>query len=810
MSDKIRQDLFVLLPDVPDEKDRCVRRLTDRLNRLKGVKDVHITDKDTASPQLCIHYDRSRISLNTIHKRVRQAGADITGRYGHFTEDVTGLYHERRARVVSDTLLKIDGILDSEASSSGTVNLEYDSEKITRERIFEELAKLNVHPINRHRRLLRKRLPRFINFSQLKASFRDHLQLIFALTCGAFLLSGWIFSYLEPRLQPYSLPLLLAAYAFGSYFTLIQVYQSLRIGKFNIDLLMLVAAAGAAILGAWIEGALLLFLFSLGHALEHYAMGRARKAIEALSDITPDTAVVMRNGDQVTVAVDELQPGDWVLVKPGERFPADGFVMTGSSSVDQAAITGESMPVDKAPVSDPNQARKEAGDIDSVSRIFAGTLNGNHAMEVEVLTRTEDSTMARMVKLVKEAETHKSPTQRFAVRFERIFVPVILAFVLLLMFAWTIIDEPFSDSFYRAMAVLVASSPCALAISTPSAVLSGVARAARMGVLVKGGAPLEELGRLRAMAFDKTGTLTAGRPRITDVITADGVNEQTLLSIAVSIERQSDHPLAKAVVRDGVVRLGSYPIPGVQQVEAIPGKGMQAKINGRLIAIGALDLFSNDHLPAAISDRLEELQNTGRTTVLVRDADRFLGIIGLMDTPRKTASEVIHELRALDIRRLVLISGDHQRVADSIANEIGLDEAMGNLLPEQKVDAILRLLKEEQLVGMVGDGVNDAPAMANATIGIAMGAAGSDVALETADIALMADDLTRLPSAVGLSRWTRQIIRQNLWISLGMIAFLVPVTMMGLATIGIAVLLHEGSTLVVVLNALRLLGYKAA
>lgn len=812
MTDKIKLDLFVLLPEVPDEKDRCVQRLTSRLLELKGVQDVHITHKDTDSPQLCVHYDRSRISFQTIQKLIRKAGADITVQYGHIMEDVTGLGYERRARVVADNLLKVDGILDAEASSAGTISLEYDRKKIDRDRILKAMAELNVHPIDRKRLTGKKLRPSILNVTRLKENFRNHIHLIFAIICGVFLLTGWVFSFLDPPLQDYSIPLLLVAYGFGSYFTIIQVYHSLRIRKFNIDLLMLVAAAGAGILGAWAEGALLLFLFSLGHALEHYAMGRARKAIEALSDITPDTALVIRDEKQETVPVEELQLGDLVLVRAGERFPADGFVLTGSSSVNQAAITGESMPVDKSPAPNPAEARKDSGKITKTSRIFAGSINGNHVLEVEVLSRTEDSVMARMVKLVKEAETHKSPTQRFAVRFERVFVPIILGFVLLIMFAWTVIDEPFADSFYRAMAVLVASSPCALAISTPSAILSGVARAARMGVLVKGGAPLEDLGQLKALAFDKTGTLTEGTPRITDIITSNGIEEERLLSIAVSVERQSDHPLAKAVVRDGTAKLGTYPVPEVHEVETVPGKGMMAKINEQQVSIGALSLFSNgrdSQLPPELSDKLKELQDNGRTTVLIRDADHFLGIIGLMDTPRRTASDVIIRLRSLGIRRMVMISGDHQRVADAVARQIGLDEAIGSLLPEQKVEAIRRLLKEERLVGMVGDGVNDAPAMANSSVGIAMGAAGSDVALETADIALMADDLSKLPHAVGLSRWTRQIIKQNLWISLGMIAFLVPVTMVGLATIGIAVLLHEGSTLVVVLNALRLLRYKA-
>ncbi len=411
--------------------------------------------------------------------------------------------------------------------------------------------------------------------------------------------------------------------------------------------------------------------------------------------------------------------------------------------------------------------------------------------------------------MVNEAETQKSPTQRFTDRFERIFVPSVLALVFLLLFAGVVVDEPFRDSFYRAMAVLVAASPCALAIATPSAVLSGVARAARGGVLVKGGGPLENLGSLTALAFDKTGTLTEGRPRITDVVPAAGVTDAELLAIAVAVESLSDHPLAAAIARDGRERLKDAPLPVAADLKSLTGRGVEAQVDGETVSIGKAEMFGADGiapLSAEMAEAIEKLRVNGRTTMVVRKGARDLGAIGLMDTPRAAARETISRLRELGIDRMIMISGDHQRVAESIAAEVGLSEAWGDLMPDQKVDAIKKL-RAEMPVAMVGDGVNDAPAMASATVGIAMGAAGSDVALETADVALMADDLAHLPFAIGLSRRTRSIIRQNMVVSLGVVVVLVPATIFGLG-IGPAVAAHEGSTLIVVANALRLLAYR--
>jgi Cd2+/Zn2+-exporting ATPase len=641
--------------------------------------------------------------------------------------------------------------------------------------------------------------------------FGEKTELAFVALSGLFLLAGWLTERSGRGADWMPIALFVTSYFFGGYFTLKEAIGNLMARRFEIDTLMLVAAIGAAALGKWGEGALLLFLFSLGHSLEHYAMGRARRAIEALAELAPEQAQVRRNGTVVEVPVADLEVGDVIVVRPNERLPADGIVAVGTTSVNQAPVTGESVPVEKQPAQDPAAAVAAFDRASAENRVFAGTINGAGAIDVMVARKADQSTMARVVKMVAEAEAQRSPTQQWTERFERIFVPSVLALVGLLMFAWVVIDEPFAVSFYRAMAVLVAASPCALAISVPSAVLSGVARAARGGVLVKGGGPLENLGSLTSIAFDKTGTLTEGKPKLTDVMPAEGVTEEELLSVALAVEQTSDHPLASAVVSGAKERLGAgAPDVAASEVTSITGKGIQATVGGERVVIGKPSLFSEQPgstVPADVANANAGLVATGRTTMMVQQGARFLGVIGVMDTPRPAARRVMEELRGLGIERLIMISGDNQQVADAVAKAVGLTEAQGNLMPEQKVEAIKALAAKHGKVAMVGDGVNDAPAMANATVGIAMGAAGSDVALETADVALMSDDLAHLPFVVGLSRSTSRIIKQNLWVSLGVVAVLIPATIFGL-NIGTAVLFHEGSTLLVVVNALRLLAYK--
>lgn len=540
-------------------------------------------------------------------------------------------------------------------------------------------------------------------------------------------------------------------------------------------------------------------------------MSRATKSIEALAALAPRTATVRVGDDRVEERpVDDLVPGDVVVVRPNSRVPADGFLSVGTTAIDQSAVTGESIPVEKTAVADSAAALARPEGVALESRVFAGTVNGPGAFDMVVTAAAADSTLARVIALVREADAEPSPTQRFIDRFQRVYVPAVILGVLgILAFGLLVLDETFGDSFYRAMVVLVAASPCALAIATPAAVLAGIARSARAGVLTKGGAPLEALAKVRAIAFDKTGTLTWGHPSVTDVVPAPGAALDELQAVAVAVESLSDHPLAGAIVRDISGRVADADAVIAVDLEAVTGRGVRARIGGDEILIGNLRMMEEGGLvlPSEVAADVDRLQSQGRTTMVVARGGGLLGVIGVMDQPRQESRETLEALRRDGVSELVMISGDNQQVAQAVGAAVGVDTAIGELLPEDKVTAIRGLGGDGRLTCMVGDGVNDAPAMANATIGIAMGAAGSTVALETADIALMSDDLGRVPFVRRLSRATSRIIRQNLIAALAIVAFLVPASLVGLA-MGPIVLIHEGSTIIVVLNALRLLRFE--
>lgn len=713
----------------------------------------------------------------------------------------------REAQRIELILRKKTGISNVSISALGAMLIEWDANQTTEADILASIERLGLN--SAEVKTTPEHSHQHDHSSPYLHILGENTELYFAIMSGVCWISGVVLSF-TPAPENIATILYVIGAAFGGVFTFSSAGQGLLRGKFEIDFLMLFAAIGAAILGKWGESALLLFLFSLGHALEHYAMKRARKSISALSDLAPPMALVKQNGDLKEVHIEELKVGDIIVVRPNSKIAADGVVAAGTSPVNQAAITGESIPVAKHP--SPNwHDDVEITKLRPEHRVFAGTINGNGALEIKVLKEAKDSTLSRLIYLVKEAEAQKSPTQHLTDKFEKYYVPSVLISVILLLFAFVVIDETFQQSFYRAMSVLIAASPCALAISTPSAVLAGIARAARQGVLIKGGRPLEDLGGINAIAFDKTGTLTEGRPTLTHAIPFGTVAKEHLLKIAVAVEALSDHPLAAAIVEGGRKELGDIAIPEAENLKALIARGIQADWNGSVVHIGNRRLFeelTGASVPDEIDQQMAELESGGHTAMIVHQGDEYVGIISAMDVARPEAISTLAALKKIGIKRMIMLTGDNQLVADAIAKTIGITDPMGSLLPEDKVRAIEQLKEQEGGVAMVGDGVNDAPAMAKSTVGIAMGAAGSDVALETADIALMADRLDNLPFAIGLSRKARLIIKQNLIISLGMVAILVPLTLMGTIAIGPAVVFHEGSTLVVVLNALRLLKYE--
>ncbi len=639
--------------------------------------------------------------------------------------------------------------------------------------------------------------------------FGEKTELYFAILSGVFFFAGLIFHLLTRLPGTFSLISFITAYFFGGFYTVLEAYEKIRKGEFEIDFLMIVAALGAAYIGSWQEGALLLFLFSLGHSLEHYAMNKAKKSIESLGELSPKTAWIKKNETIKEIPVEDLRLNDIIVVKPHTKISADGVIIKGNTSVDQSSITGESMPVNKTGINDPEDLPLFEK-VDKQHVVYSGTLNGDGSIEVKVMKLSQDTTIAKLIRMVSEVETQKSPTQRLTKKFEKWFVPVVIVLVVGLCFAYLIIDESPKESLYRAISVLVAASPCALAISTPSAVLSGVARAAKGGVLIKGGRALEDLGSLTTIAFDKTGTLTEGKPRLIHTIPLNGFDEEKFLQIVLDVESLSDHPLARAVA--GGIRV-KYKLTETQQasgIEAIQGRGIKAVYEDTVVLIGN-ELLMKDHkipVDSIIQKQVAELLDKGQTVMLVAYGNQPVGVLSVMDTPRKTAKSTLEDLKKIGIKKMIMLTGDHQIIADSIAEKIGLTEAIGNLLPQDKLKLIEELKQRDSKIAMVGDGVNDAPAMAQSTVGIAMGAAGSDVALETADVALMSDKIENLPFVIGLSRASKRIIKQNLFISMGVVAFLIPVTIFGMASIGGAVAMHEGSTLLVVINALRLLHYK--
>ncbi len=606
------------------------------------------------------------------------------------------------------------------------------------------------------------------------------------LLCAVFLGLGRVAEHAAP---PAATPLYTLSYLAGGAGSAAAAAAALRRRRVDINLLMLVAAAGAAFLGAWSEGGVLLFLFSLSNALEFYVMGRTRRAIRALMTLRPAEALVRRDGREMVVSADALRVGDLVIVRPAERLPADGKVLGGVSSIDQSPITGESIPVDVGPG----------------SRVFAGTINQRGSLEVEVERAPEDSTLSRIIALVEHAQSAQAPAQRLIDRLGQGYAISVIGGAALTYTVLASLGVPAAQALYRAITVLVVASPCAVVISTPATILSAIANGARHGVLFKGGAHLERLAGVETVVFDKTGTLTAGRPVVTDVVPLEG-DEARLLATAASLEQRSEHALADAIL--AACRARGIDPPAPESFEAVTGRGVRGRVNGALVRVGNEAFLRDEAIPIPESGRavLGGFRRDGKTPILVA-GDRLLGILAVADTVRPQAAGTARALRALGIRRLVMLTGDHASAAEAIGRQLGLDEVRAELLPAQKATAVGELTRDGP-VAMVGDGVNDAPALAAASVGVAMGAAGTDAAMETADVVLMGDDLSRLPFAIGLSRQARRVIAQNLAIAFGVIAVLLAAALATGIRLALGVVGHEGSTVLVILNGVRLLGYR--
>jgi Zn2+/Cd2+-exporting ATPase len=749
-----------------------------------GISDVHLR-RDGGGAEICIHYDHNKVTLAQVAALVNSIGAEVAQRYRQQIWYVIGLESAQNGYAIEEAVRKMPGVLTANvAYAAERLFVEYDSQIAVLGDIEAKVKKIGFELEE----------PEHGHTCPHHAGHGGHepkLEMPLVIAAGVLLAAGWLLRVFLNAPEMASTAIFILALIAGGFYAVRGALISLRQGIFDIETLMVLAAVGACFLGAWFEGAFLLFLFGLGHALEHRAMDKARRALEALGKLRPETARVKRGDEISETPVRQVRRGDIVIVRPGDRVPLDGVIRAGASSLDQATVTGESAPV-----------AKSAGD-----QVFAGTINTEAMLEIEVAKISSESLISRIMDLVTEAEAQKSPTQRFAKKLERVFVPIVLvAAPALALFLFYIQGLDLRDAVLRGISLLVAASPCALAIATPAAVLSAVARAARSGILIKGGAHLETLGRVGAMAFDKTGTLTIGKPRIVAVSPHNGVSEAELLTVTAAAESHSSHPLAMAVV-DGAKERG-LEIEPAESCEAIHGKGIRSVIDGEMIEVGSIALFSGGPMPEAVVSTANELESAGQTTMIVRRGAQFLGVIGLADTLRPEAMDALKALRRIGVKRHIMLSGDNQRVAGAIAAQAGIDEARAPLMPEGKV-AELRKLAVEGGVAMVGDGVNDAPALAAASVGIAMGGTGSDVALETADLVLMSEGLKQLPVAVEMARTATNVIRQNLVIALGVSGVLIVASIFGWVRISEAVVLHEGSTLMVVANGLRLLAWRA-
>lgn len=813
MSEKtVELSLPVLVPQVGEACDRCLERLESALQHYKGILRAHV-EVDKTPPQLCIHYDPNLVSLSAVERIAEQAGSAFSERYRHEQIPFAHMDVADAATTLTEQLTKLPGMLHAQVNyAAGLAFVAYDTTQLQRPAIehliqqqgFKVLPDQPVlghtdhehehtgdsdhaHADHDHAGHHHGSAPTF-----LPHWMQERWPLLLVAAAGLFLLIGWAGETFFGLPAAIALLFYLLAYVAGGYDVATHALPGLLKGRFDTDVLMLAAAGGAAILGEWSEGAFLLFLFALGHAGEHYALDRARNAVNALGELMPKSALVKQGDQWVSTPVESVMVDELVLVRPGERIPVDGEIAQGQSTIDQSPITGESQPVLRA-TGDP---------------VFAGTINQSNALEIRVTKLAQDNTLSRILHLVAEAQSQQSPTQRFTERFTGWFVPTILIIVLLAICLPPLLGwMPLSASLYRAMLLLVAASPCALAIGTPAAVLAGIAQAARNGVLIKGGVHLENLGQLRVMAFDKTGTLTTGKFVVTDVIPLAGQSDAELLRVAAAVEQQSTHPLAQTVV--AAAQAQQLDLPVAEELENLPGLGVRSKLGEHTILIGSRKLFAATHtLPATVLNTVEQLEAAGRSTMIIGQDQTILGVLGLADQPRQSVAQVLTQLRRLGMAHLVMLTGDHRIVAEQLAHTVGITDVRAELLPEAKLQAIQQLQAQYGPIAMTGDGINDAPALATATVGIAMGGAGTAVALETADVALMGDDLAKLPFAVGLSRASRTLIHQNLAISLGVIALLLVTSVFGWVQLSGAVVLHEGSTILVVLNALRLLRYR--
>lgn len=768
-------DIPVVWPNYYEDCALCISRLQEALDEMDGVDDVAI---DTKAQTVRLTYNKDLVTFDDIKERATSLGITVKERYSHERLRIVGLDCPDCSLKLETAIRKMRGAAWASLNYATSVLIvEFEPDIIGIDAIRKKVRDFGYD--------IEEEVPGAP--PSAKAVTLRGTRITLTTMSGALLAVGLAltFTNISHNLVP---AFFIASAISGGIYPARTGMLSARSFILDTNFLVTAAAIGAIALGDFSEAAAVMFLFSLGSTLEAHTVDKTRRSIKSLVEAFPTQASVKRDGHVEEMHLHDIEVGDIVIIKPGDKIPVDGTVVDGESAVNESPITGESVPVPKV-----------KGD-----KVYAGSINGRGAMEVRTATRSEDNTLARIVHLVEEAQAQKAPSQRFSETFGRIYTPVVIALAALVGIGGTIvIGGDYRDWVTRALTLLIVSCPCALVISTPVAIVAAIGNAARSGVLIKGGAHLEMLGEVSIVAFDKTGTLTIGKPSVTDVVPVNGHNSEEVLSIAAALESRSEHPLADSII-EKFHQMG-LPEQPVSFFEAYPGKGARSVVNGGLFYVGSRRFM--DELGIAVPERgpVAELAESGKTVVYLSDENQLWGAIAASDTIRPSGASAISALKQAGIKHTVMLTGDNSRIAARVAQSLGIDEYYAQLLPEDKLTKIRMLSTKHDRVAMVGDGINDAPALAAADVGVAMGGAGSHAAIEAADVALMADDIVMLPYAVALSRKARRVIRQNVAIALGVIVILITGALwqkVGLAT---GVLGHEGSALLVIANSMRLL-----
>lgn len=782
----------LLLPmhaDCPD----CVARLRELLLAREGVEVVHF---DLAQGALAVRYDPQVLTAEEVERTARDVGREVARRYRHAELPIEGMDCADCALKLERGVGRLEGVLWSAVQySSGTLRVGYDPEQVAPEDVARRVEELGYRVAGGlpETDRLGGNLARYLTW------VRRHSQQAVIIGAVALALLGFS-AQAAPLLGLGIVPSWWQPLFFGAATVVagaplaVRGVRTLWLARsLDMYILMTVAALGAMAIGEWAEGAVVVILFHIGELLEAYTAGRARQAIRSLMTLMPERTRRLRpDGGDEEIPVGQVEVGDLVLVRPGERIPVDGVVTEGASAVDQSPVTGESMPVD----------------CSVGAKVYAGSVNGEGVLVVRVARPARESAVSRMVRLVEEAQAQKAQSQRFVDRFAQWYTPAVVLLALLVAVGPTLAGwGPPNLWVYRALVLLVISCPCALVLATPVAVAAAIASAGRHGILIKGGVHLEDSARLRAIAFDKTGTLTYGRPGVSLVAPTVDEAAEEVLRLAAAVESRSEHPIARAVVAEAMAR--GIPVHPASEVRAVAGRGIEGSVGGNWVVVGSHPFFCQVVPHGDEVCRLaEETEQEGHTAMLVARDGQVVGLVAVRDALRPEGEEAVRMLGDLGIRPRVMVTGDNEAVARAVAGRLGLDGFHANMLPEDKLEAVARLVETHGTVAMVGDGINDAPALARATVGIAMGAAGTDQALETADIALMGNDLRLVPQLVFLSRQAMSIVRQNLAAALLVKGLFLALALAGRTTLWMAVFADTGVALLVILNAMRLLRWR--